>query len=1070
MEYRRKRNSGPDFIQRLQLVLLAGCLLAVALLWLAGCTQTDVEDGTGTSGRGEAEACFYLNVLSNEMPLTRSLTMTREGTVETDSLPQTRSVNPMPDQNEKKINSLWVGQFDASGKRIYSQYFGSMPDGEFINLKLKVTDTDCRVYFVTNTGSLDSGSATEAEFRSLSFAHALTNEGLPETGFCIMEGEWTGIVSKGSNLTDQISLVRLLAKISLTYAIGGTDFTFTPEAVRLCNVPSHSRYVVPDGQIDETGYSTYAVTQPEADEHGSRTVYWYLPENRAGQATGADAVASEKQKTGQGVSHATYIEITGTATQRDVTYENVAIRLYPGEDANDYTVGRNCYYQMNITLTGIDVTDERVVVNQVPGIDVPAENIPAHRGGEKADIQVTARPGVEWYLDMPNWLSVLIDGTTTALPNARATHKGPAVVKFTAVAANPYAEERSVDFPIGDQTMRITQDGSILEAAVESPMAAAIGSVGSHTFRLTEGLAWKATIMSDWLEWNPGCGSAADSLHSKATAIRLDVRALSSNPTDTARIGRVDLKGGYAVKNDDYASLRQTLMITQAGSTVVGQPVTVPAEPATNLKGKFTATKELPWDASILTGSNWFTLSDMLGGSNTTGSEQEITFYTTAVNTSSANRTGTIQVHAGNALTDEEPGPTGSIIVNQQGAKLEVSNGVTILAAASNDNSSTFKATKGLSWNVSSNTAWLTLTAPVAGTDNTTGADQNIVYSATQHPTPVHLSQSGIDRIGTITVKVGNAIGGSDAGLTKTITVSQPAVKINYAAHGMPLPATAGASYPTGSYFLHFVGSVGLPYLVTVPAGSWLSLSGDVSGTTNGDNHTYFHAGVNPGGVRSATITLKIGNSSWDVGISQSASVLNPSTQSINVGAAGVLNYRVNVTATPGLNWEVVNGSNLAIASAHSKDAEGFYINVSANTGAVRSATMDVAGGNHSKRITITQAAGETPAVIGNLQVCKTDAVNADWNTANSACNGSTAEGKGGWRLPSKVELRTVYENKSSLQSVSGFSPFGGQFYWCSDASSIFQNHHAVVDMRYNGGSTEASDTSLVGVRCVRTR
>lgn len=1066
MEYRRKRNSGPDFIQRLQLVLLAGCLLAVALLWLAGCTQTDVEDGTGTSGRGEAEACFYLNVLSNEMPLTRSLTMTREGTVETDSLPQTRSVNPMPDQNEKKINSLWVGQFDASGKRIYSQYFGSMPDGEFINLKLKVTDTDCRVYFVTNTGSLDSGSATEAEFRSLSFAHALTNEGLPETGFCIMEGEWTGIVSKGSNLTDQISLVRLLAKISLTYAIGGTDFTFTPEAVRLCNVPSHSRYVVPDGQIDETGYSTYAVTQPEADEHGSRTVYWYLPENRAGQATGADAVASEKQKTGQGVSHATYIEITGTATQRDVTYENVAIRLYPGEDANDYTVGRNCYYQMNITLTGIDVTDERVVVNQVPGIDVPAENIPAHRGGEKADIQVTARPGVEWYLDMPNWLSVLIDGTTTALPNVRATHKGPAVVKFTAVAANPYAEERSVDFPIGDQTMRITQDGSILEAAVESPMAAAIGSVGSHTFRLTEGLAWKATIMSDWLEWNPGCGSAADSLHSKATAIRLDVRALSSNPTDTARIGRVDLKGGYAVKNDDYASLRQTLMITQAGSTVVGQPVTVPAEPATNLKGKFTATKELPWDASILTGSNWFTLSDMLGGSNTTGSEQEIAFYTTAVNTSSAIRTGTIQVHAGNALTDEEPGPTGTIIVNQQGAKLEVSNGVTIPAAASSNNTSRFKATKGLSWNVSKNVDWLTLAAPVAGTDNTTGADQNIVYSVTPHPTP-----RGANRTGTITIKVGNAVGGSDAGLTMTISVSQSAFETHFAAYGMPLPATAGASYPTGTYFLHFVGSVGLPYSVTVPAGSWLSLSGDVSGTTNGDNRTYFHAGVNPGGVRSATITLKIGNSSWDVGISQSASTFGLATTSIAAPAAGG-DYWIGVNATPGLGYSISNQSNQGIASVITLNpSSGFTIRVNQNTGAARSATITATstGGGHSGTVTVSQAAGETPAVVGNLQVCKTNAGPANWNACYSYCNTLTAEGYTGWRLPTKGEFRTIFANKSSLESVSGFAAFA-QMYWCSDAATVLQNGHAIIDMKWNGGTSEAEDTSPLNVRCVRNR
>ena len=1059
MEDRRKRNSGPDFIQRLQLVLLAGCLLAVALLWLAGCTQTDVEDGTGTSGRGEAEACFYLNVLSNEMPLTRSLTMTREGTVETDSLPQTRSVNPMPDQNEKKINSLWVGQFDASGKRIYSQYFGSMPDGEFINLKLKVTDTDCRVYFVTNTGSLDSGSATEAEFRSLSFAHALTNEGLPETGFCIMEGEWTGIVSKGSNLTDQISLVRLLAKISLTYAIGGTDFTFTPEAVRLCNVPSHSRYVVPDGQIDETGYSTYAVTQPEADEHGSRTVYWYLPENRAGQATGADAVASEKQKTGQGVSHATYIEITGTATQRDVTYENVAIRLYPGEDANDYTVGRNCYYQMNITLTGIDVTDERVVVNQVPGIDVPTENIPAHRGGEKADIQVTARPGVEWYLDMPNWLSVLIDGTTTAQPGERATHKGPAVVKFTAVAANPYAEERSVDFPIGDQTMRITQDGSILEAAVESP--AAIGSVGSHTFRLTEGLAWKATIMSDWLEWNPKCGSEADSLHSKATAIRLDVRALSSNPTATARIGHVDLKGGHAVKNDDYASLRQTLEISQAGATVVGQPVTVPAEPATNLKGKFTATKELPWDASILTGSDWFTLSDMLGGSNTTGSEQEIAFYTTAVNTSSAIRTGTIQVHAGNALTDEEPGPTGTIIVNQQGAKLEVGNGVTIPAAASSNNTSSFKATKGLSWSVSKNVDWLTLAAPVAGTDNTTGANEQLSYGATVNP------KEEI-RKGVITVKAGNAVGGTDAGLTKTIEVTQSASRLDYYANpgGNPtLPATAGTPHSPNTYYFTFSGTPGLDYTVTSNA-SWLTLSGNTSGKTGAGLAAYFHTGVNPSpNTRSAVVSYKAGDIPVKtVGVHQQGSVLTISPEtSLSVAAAGITNYRATVTSTSGLAWSVVSG-NTGIVTVHSINNSGYSFNVSKNSGAARSATITITGGDHKKTLTINQAQGVDPNLVYGNMVLMSQSTTMTRSAGKSYCASI------GGRLLNNSEMTHFMDNNASLPSTYQFTT--GTYWVGEDIYDPFYGTTCPIRFSFptygNATPPENWNDSYI-IRCVRS-
>lgn len=1016
----RTRNNRPDFIGKLQLALLAACLLVVGLLMLAGCTQTDVEEGIGVSGRAETEACFYLQVLSNEIPMTRSLTMNAAGTVEADSLPQTRSTVPVADAQEQKIHNLWVGQFDASGKRIYSQYFSPLPDGEFINMMLKVTDTDCRICFVANGGNLDSKSTNEKEFDNYSFVYPLTNEALPQGNYCIMEGEWTGIVEKGKNLTGQISLVRLLAKIRLTYSTGGTGFTFTPTAVRLCNVPERSRYVQPSGQIGDTGYKNWQVTLPESDADGMSTVYWYLPENRAGQAAGADAVTSEKQKTGKGVSHATYVELTGTAKQGNVTYENVAIRLYPGigKDPNDYTVGRNCYYQMNITLTGIDVTDDRVVVGEIPDIEVPSANIPAHRGGEKGDIQVTARPGSDWYLDMPNWLSALIDSTTEAPCGVRTTYKGPAVVKFTANAANLYAEERSVDFPIGDKTMRITQDGSILEVKdTENSMAAAISSKGSRAFGLTQGLAWKATLVSDWMKWQERCGTAQDSLQSKATAIMLAVEALSSNPAAAARHGVITLEGGASIGHPDYSGLRRTMTISQAGSTVVGQPVTVGPEPASGLKGKFTATADLPWDLSVLTGSDWFSLTDMVGGSNTTGKEQEITFNTTALNTSSVQRTGTIQVHAGNATDDAHPGPVGTITINQQGAKLEVSNGVSLPAAASANNISTFKATKGLSWNVSTNVDWLTLAGLVAGTDNTTGANQNIQYSATPHPTP-----RGADRIGTITVKAGNAVGGTDAGLTKTITVTQPAFITHYAAYGMSLPPTAGAPYqPTGTYFFHFVGSSGLPYSVQVIAGNWLSLSGNVSGTTTGDEKAYYHAGVNPSpNARGATIRLTIGNSAWDAAITQSGSTFNLSTQSIaNVAAAGVANYRVTVTATPGLSWSVISGSNTGIAYAHDQDATGFYVNVNANTGAARSATLTVATTDrqHSKTITVTQVAGKKNTV-GNIEISTKRGADggeyeAYWWDANSYCASI------GWRLPSAEELRQMLlaSNAGSLDS-----------------------------------------------------
>lgn len=54
--------------RRMQTLLLAAVLSLVGLLLPVGCTQTDVEEGGGPSAKTEADACFYLNVLSSEQP------------------------------------------------------------------------------------------------------------------------------------------------------------------------------------------------------------------------------------------------------------------------------------------------------------------------------------------------------------------------------------------------------------------------------------------------------------------------------------------------------------------------------------------------------------------------------------------------------------------------------------------------------------------------------------------------------------------------------------------------------------------------------------------------------------------------------------------------------------------------------------------------------------------------------------------------------------------------------------------------------------------------------------------
>ena len=293
--------------------------------------------------------------------------------------------------------------------------------------------------------------------------------------------------------------------------------------------------------------------------------------------------------------------------------------------------------------------------------------------------------------------------------------------------------------------------------------------------------------------------------------------------------------------------------------------------------------------------------------------------------------------------------------------------------------------------------------------------------------------------------------------MTKTITVTQPAFETHYAAYGMPLPATAGAPYSTDSHLLHFVGSIGLPYSVTVPAGSWLSLSGSVSGTTTGDERAYYHAGVNPGpAARQAIATVTIGNYSQTVGITQSGSVLTLSpSPSLSVAAAGIVNYRASVTATSGLSWNVVSG-NTGIVTVHSKDASGFYFNVSNNSGAARNAVITVTGGDHKQTLTISQALGVDPRLIyGNAVLMSVSSV------GSLAYGHSFCAGKGG-RLLNNTECE-VFMGRSDLPA--GYQ-FGSGWHWCGERMGDKAIVWLFPSTGYGNVTNYESTESII--RCVR--
>ncbi len=1062
-------------IGRLRIGLLLGWLFVyLVLLLTGGCTQTEVEeDVIPPHALKDVEAGFNLNVLANQTPATRSITFTSEGTIEADTLVaavgdtvRTRATAPLSEVQENKIASLWVGQYDAtSGVRLFSKYISSMTDNT-VNVKLKQSQsgTKSRVWFVANASDLGE-VATENALKERILVHKSTNEGLPEDNLCKMTGTWEGVVQEGGVKEVTVNLTRLLAKITFTYSMG-EGFAFTPSSVLLKSVPDVSQVEVPTGQL--TSGVTYTREYTGTASQSGATVYWYLPENMAGTVSGENAVDSEKKKTGKGVTNATYIVLSGEAVQGGVTYKNVSFTFYPGTNMNNYDIVRNSHYTMTVKLVGIDVSDERISVGEIPPIEVDPTEMPANKGGEK-DIQITARPGQEWVFDMPDWLSALLDGKEIT-SGATITHQGPANVVFKATTANPKAEKRSVSFNIEvngtDQEITITQSGSTLKKGSDVSLTAVKDSEGESAFTATEGLQWQASLDGDgWLGWaatNPGTSGIEAPIGAQA----LKVKTTAANPSAQARTGKITVKAGASVGDATYTGLKQEIAVSQAGSTVNGSTINSIAAKGATGDASFTATAGLAWASSVTSG-DWITLNSGGSGTPTTGGPQTIN-YTAAVNLSSSSRSGTITVRAGDGST----GPTGNIVLNQSGATLSVDAATKVVVAeASTGNTSTFTATAGLSWNVgvASTGNWLTLTSTTNGTNNTTGVAQTITYNAVVNP-------DASTRAGTITVKAGSAVSSTDVGLTKTITVTQSPSSL--AASINPTAALAATANASGTYTMK--GTKDLSYTFTAGFPSWLTITNGTAstagGTTTGSNQTltYKTGSVNPNATeRKATVTVKAGNMTKDVEIKQAASSFDRTNPSGQIAAAANSKVTGSVAATTGLAWTITPTTHNGITVSPTSGTGDATITFTgaANTGAERtgSFTLSATGASPARTLAFsaTQAAGETGAYVGNLQVCKTDEATSNWSTANSNCNNSTKEGKSDWRLPTKDELLTMYNNKAALQGVSGFTAFVSSYYWSSTVGS--SGKHWVVN--FNGGSTgNYNDTSSWYVRCVRDK
>lgn len=386
---------------------------------------------------------------------------------------------------------------------------------------------------------------------------------------------------------------------------------------------------------------------------------------------------------------------------------------------------------------------------------------------------------------------------------------------------------------------------------------------------------------------------------------------------------------------------------------------------------------------------------------------------------------------------------------------LTITQQPTVLEAEA-ESAGTFKfvASVGSDYSITETSDWLELTGTTTG--SITGIEQEVGYKATS------VNPDENERTAEITVVA--------SGITEKVTIKQEASAFSLSIN----PSGALGVQANAQGTLTMNGTNGLVYKFTSGFPSWITpTDGSAStagGSTNGANQqlTYKTNSVNPNAAaRSQTVSVMAGNILKSVQISQSGSTFSAAgATSIAVAAKGTATG--SVTATDGVAWTITpashNGISVSPTSGTGSKTLTFTGETNSSTERTGSFTVSVTGANPARSVVVT-AKQMSGAFVGNLQVAKTDEGQVNWITANSKCNDSTREGKSDWRLPSHEELKTIYNNKSSLQAT-GFKAFNSNGYWSS--TSLSSGTHLRVNFLdcsiYDGNDTTTGDY----VRCVR--
>lgn len=446
--------------------------------------------------------------------------------------------------------------------------------------------------------------------------------------------------------------------------------------------------------------------------------------------------------------------------------------------------------------------------------------------------------------------------------------------------------------------------GYYLDASVPGPMTELPDGTAEISIPVTTNWGWSATVPNaDWLTLDVASSDLGNTaVHGFATP----------NLTGQARTALVVIRGFGGLLVDAWVTQNPTGPFL-AVIPSVWSPSTGDAE-ATAL----IVTSNLDWSAAS-SDPSWLTVEPASGSG--TGL---LSLYVTA-NTGTAYRMGTV------LLTSSDGSRSATVIVTQavQPPSASVQVAPTSWTAPGRGGSQTIAVTANVSWTAtSSDTSWLTVTAPAGGT-----GDGSITLNANANGT-------GASRTATVTV--------SGGGASATVTVTQAV------ARGKVLE-------PTPASFT--VDASGGMFTITINSNTdwWAWSEVDwLTGVTergSGNGTLSFTVSANTG-AEARTTKLKLhgtganGEIAIDIDVTQSGAQGNRWTPPASGGTQAMMMSRSGswTAASSDSSW-------LTVSPTSGTGNASIAMTARANTGPARTATVTVTGGGATKSVQVSQAA-----------------------------------------------------------------------------------------------------------------